>query len=313
MKPFLLWSVALLIGATSCTDQIIQNEKKPFGPVELTFSASNGEMSPGTTTRTLVREGLKTYWVANDRISLIDGANVNNPFITKDGGVVTNFKGKVTQPSPDWYCALYPYNSKAQFDENTFIFTTTLYTHQYAEPGSYASGMNLAVARSANDDAQDLGFYNAAAYLRVIISPEYEGDDISSMRLNGNNGELLAGDVTIPATYEDEVVARVIDNENASETIYLDQARQGQTCIKGKSYYFVLAPTNMTEGFTLTLVNEEGKTAAIRKAGPVDFSRNVVNTITITEATFDGEECGTVTSDGLFTCLLYTSPSPRDA
>lgn len=101
MKPFLLWSVALLIGATSCTDQIIQNEKKPFGPVELTFSASNGEMSPGTTTRTLVREGLKTYWVANDRISLIDGANVNNPFITKDGGVVTNFKGKVTQPSPD--------------------------------------------------------------------------------------------------------------------------------------------------------------------------------------------------------------------
>lgn len=46
MKPFLLWSVALLIGATSCTDQIIQNEKKPFGPVELTFSASNGEMSP---------------------------------------------------------------------------------------------------------------------------------------------------------------------------------------------------------------------------------------------------------------------------
>lgn len=301
MKPFLLWSVALLIGATSCTDQIIQNEKKPFGPVELTFSASNGEMSPGTTTRTLVREGLKTYWVANDRISLIDGANVNNPFITKDGGVVTNFKGKVTQPSPDWYCALYPYNSKAQFDENTFIFTTTLYTHQYAEPGSYASGMNLAVARSANDDAQDLGFYNAAAYLRVIISPEYEGDDISSMRLNGNNGELLAGDVTIPATYEDEVVARVIDNENASETIYLDQARQGQTCIKGKSYYFVLAPTNMTEGFTLTLVNEEGKTAAIRKAGPVDFSRNVVNTITITEATFDGEECGTVTSDGLFT------------
>ena len=61
----------------------------------------------------------------------------------------------------------------------------------------------------------------------------------------------------------------------------------------------------MTEGFTLTLVNEEGKTAAIRKAGPVDFSRNVVNTITITEATFDGEECGTVTSDGLFTVTSW--------
>lgn len=38
-----------------------------------------------------------------------------------------------------------------------------------------------------------------------------------------------------------------------------------------------------------------------RESGPVDFSRNVVNTITITEATFNGEECGTLTSDGLFT------------
>lgn len=100
MKLFLL-SVVLLIGTTSCTDQIVQNEEKPSGPVELTFSASNREMISGPTTRTLVREGLKTLWVANDRISLIDGANVNNPFITKDGGVVTNFKGKITQSSPD--------------------------------------------------------------------------------------------------------------------------------------------------------------------------------------------------------------------
>ncbi|WP_185681408.1 GLUG motif-containing protein [Phocaeicola dorei] len=301
MKSFLLWSVVLLIGATSCTDQLIQHEEKPSGPVELTFSASNGEMVSGPTTRTLVREGLQTFWVANDRISLIDGANVNNPFITKDGGVVTNFKGKVTQPSPDWYCALYPYNRDAQFDENTFVFTTRLYTHQYAEPGSYASGMNLAVGRSLSADAQDLGFYNAAAYLCVTISPEYTGDDISSMRLSGNNDELLAGDVTIPVLYEDDMIATVIDNENASGTIYLDQAGQGQTCIKGKNYYFVLAPTNMTEGYTLTLVNEEGRTATIQEAGPVDFGRNVVHAITIEEATFDGDECGKLTDDGLFT------------
>lgn len=299
MKNLFLWGIVLIITATSCTEQLVLDDDIRSGPIELTFSASNLEMDADPITRSLVREGNKIYWVANDRISVIDAANVNNSFITKDGGLVTNFKGTVTAESV-WYCALYPYNSQLEFDQDTYVFTTKLYTHQYAEPGSYASGMNLAVARSADGDAQSLGFYNSASYLKVTIPSDYS-TDIYSMRLKGNGDELLAGDVTIPATVEEEMYARVIKNENASKIIYLDQRVEGQPCIKGKNYYFVLAPTSMENGFTLTLVNEEGKTAEINYPGKIDFERNIINSITLVDdVTFDGDDCGERTEDGLY-------------
>ena len=280
----------LLIGAASCTDEIIVQESVETGaPVELTFKASNGEFDSNVSTRTLVREGFKTYWTANDRISLFDGAE-NNPFITKDGGLVADFRGTVTQQA-EMYCALYPYNKDATFSYDTRLFETVLYAEQYAEPDSYASGMNLAVARSTASDAQDLGFYNSASYLRVIIPEDYAGDAIYSMKLTGNNNENLAGDVEISVSSPEETGARVIENENAKKAIYLNQINEDDICYPGKSYYFVLPPTNMTQGYTLTLFNKQGGTCTITGA-PTDFLRNTVYDVTIGDETFDEPSCG---------------------
>ena len=280
----------LLIGAASCTDEIIVQESVETGaPVELTFKASNGEFDSNVSTRTLVREGFKTYWTANDRISLFDGAE-NNPFITKDGGLVADFRGTVTQQA-EMYCALYPYNKDATFSYDTRLFETVLYAEQYAEPDSYASGMNLAVARSTASDAQDLGFYNSASYLRVIIPEDYAGDAIYSMKLTGNNNENLAGDVEIVVMYPEETGAKVIENENAKKAIYLNQINEDDICYPGKSYYFVLPPTNMSQGYTLTLFNKQGGTCSI-PGEPTDFLRNKVYDVTIGDVTFDEPSCG---------------------
>lgn len=299
-SSILLLSVALLFGATSCSESIMQEGgSASSGPIDLTFSALSSEMKYQVNTRTLVREGNQTMWVANDRISVFDGNNQNNPFITKDGGIMTDFRGTVSATT-DWYCALYPYNSRAEFDPSSYTFTTQLYIRQYAEPGSYASGMNLAVSRSTKEDAQDLAFYNSASYLRVHISSDYKGDAISSMRLSGNNGELLAGDVTISVYDPNETSAVVIDNEQASQTIYLDQVQGGEICYPGKDYYFVLAPVNMVKGYTLTLVNEKGQIATIKNDESTSFTENNIVTIEVENAEFSGDECGTITEDGLF-------------
>ena len=217
-KFILLSSAALLIGAASCnSDEIIVQESNGVEhSVKLTFRASDAELNDNASTRTLVREGFRTYWTANDRISLF-AETKNYPFITKDGGLVADFQGEVDQTA-EWYCALYPYNSKATFNYDEFIFRTVLYSEQYIEPDSYASGMNLAVARSTADDAQDLAFYNSASYLRVNISEDYTGDAIYSMKLTGKNNESLAGDVEIAVMYPDETGAKIIENENGTYT-----------------------------------------------------------------------------------------------
>ena len=293
MKNFIsfLSSAVLLIGVASCnSDEIIVEEPNESGnSIELTFRASDAESNGNASTRTLVREGFRTYWTANDRISLFAG-DKNYSFITKDGGLVADFQGTVDQTA-EWYCALYPYNRNATFDYDGFVFQTVLYSEQYAEPDSYASGMNLAVARSTSDDAQDLAFYNSASYLRVNISENYTGDDIYSMKLTGNNNENLAGDVEIVVMYPEETGAKVIENENAKKAIYLNQINEDDICYPGKSYYFVLPPTNMTNGYTLTLFNKQGGTYTITGEA-TDFLRNMVYDVTIDDVTFDEPSCG---------------------
>ena len=315
-KISLFLSVALLIGATSCTEEVvIQNVKDGSEAVELEFEAASSGWDTSSKTRTLVREGEQTMWIANDRIGIFAGGtnDVSYPFITKDGGIVANFKGTVEETAPI-YCALYPYNKESTLEN--YEFTTVLYAQQYAEPNSYASGMNLAVSRSYESNAQDLNFSNAASYLCVSIPSDYSGDDIYSMRLKGNNGELLAGNVTINVYDVRETPAIVIDDEDASETIYLNQINPGAKCLKGKDYYFVLAPTDMTQGYTLTLVNGDGKTDAI-VGEPTNFERNHVYHVVVGETKFEGDECGTLTDDGLFTVTdldcLYTWASRVEA
>lgn len=297
-KSFLLVS-AVLLGTASCTEEIIvENGDNISGTTELTFSALSEKRESNGMTRTLIREGNQTLWISNDRISLFASETSNNPFITKDGGIVADFKGTVSQTA-DTYYALYPYNSQAKFEASTSTFTTVLYAQQYAEPDSYASGMNVAIAKSSQSDAQNLNFANAASYLRVEIPESYSGDPIYAMELSGNNGELIAGDITTSAVSNATAPAVVIDNKNASNTIYLNQINQGDVCISGKSYYFVLAPTDMTAGYTLRLTNGAGKTATVT-GEPTNFQRNHVYTVTLDNSlSFEGDDCGETTTDGL--------------
>ena len=299
-KDFLiLSSVVLLMGATSCTDEIIVQSVENSDPVTLTFTASQEELSYQSSTRSLIREGESVYWVANDRISVFagDGSAYNYPFITKDGGVVTDFQGDVNNTPESYYYALYPYNPTASI--NGRIISTVLHSHQYLEPNSYASGMNISVSRSSNKDAQDLAFLNSTACLKVIIDKNYQGDKIYSMRLRGNDNENIAGDITIEVIPSNPS-AVVVQNDNAVQTIYLDRINPDDYAMPGLSYYFVLAPTNMPNGFTLTLVNENGQTCEKVFDEAYNFIRSKVETVTISEATFSGDECGEYTGDGLY-------------
>ena len=113
-KLFVSLSVALLIGATSCSDEVVVRNQQGGdldSPMELTFSATGDEMvlTGNTSTRSLVREGKSVLWIANDRISVFagEGTEYNYPFITKDGGVVTNYKGTVSHTPEKYYYALY--------------------------------------------------------------------------------------------------------------------------------------------------------------------------------------------------------------
>lgn len=290
MKHFYFLSVALLLGATSCTEEIIvQNESGSKEPIELSFKASSEEINTESmNTRTLVRDGVNIYWIANDMISLFANGT-NNSFVTKNGGIVTDYEGSV-QEEADIYYALYPYDRTASIEGSEI--TTTLYTDQYAEPNSYASGMDISVAKSGTSSAHDLGFYHSPSYLAVHISEDYTGDNITSMELRGLNGESLAGQVRIDVNQTDEdgesYPEAVLTGENSSEVIFMNHKDPYTRMLPGKAYYFVLVPQTFENGYVIRLVNDKNQICDIEKTdnAPYVFERNVVRNVMIESATF---------------------------
>lgn len=204
---------------------------------------SNG--LPDASTRTELTTDNAVYWEANDAISLFDPTGANNLFSTTQSGPSVIFTGEAT-PTKDTYYALYPYDANAQIEGTTI--TTTLPAEEDAREGSFAHGLNPSVATA--DATNNLYFKNVCALVKFTLDGSIT-TTITKATLCGNNGEALAGTVTIDASQENPITN--VDPEWAG----IEIALKGNL-IAGKTYYFVTAPATLSKGLTLSLYDDKG-------------------------------------------------------
>ena len=201
------------------------------------------EFSAGTeaTTRTILTEGNKVNWETNDAISLFDPQSNNNRFTTSESGSSVTFTGTAISDEGNYY-ALYPYDESATISGS--IITTTLPAQQTAHAGSFASMLNPSVAVA--DENKNLHFKNTCALIKFTL--DSGNNSISRITFRGNNGELLAGTVSIDATQP--VPSANIQTEGAATTLEMTG-----TFESGKTYYFVTAPGTLSNGITIRIYN----------------------------------------------------------
>ena len=204
------------------------------------------EFSAGTeaTTRTILTEGNKVNWETNDAISLFDPQSNNNRFTTSESGSSVTFTGTAISDKGNYY-ALYPYDESATISGN--IITTTLPAQQTARAGSFASMLNPSVAVA--DENKNLHFRNTCALIKFTL--DSGNNSISRITFRGNNGELLAGTVSIDATQP--APSANIQTEGAATTLEMTG-----TFESGKTYYFVTAPGALSNGITIRIYNKDG-------------------------------------------------------
>ncbi len=253
MKYLNLLSAALLISAVACTNES-QELSNPSGDIQkISFEATILDMEDageleGVDTRSMMREGGEIYWNANDALGVFRQDGTATPFTTENGGKVTRFEGY--QDVTGEFYALYPYNKDAKLSGN--IISTKLSAVQYPEPGSFYNGGNILLAKTKQNETAH--FHNVCAWFRVSISEDY-AKEITGITLEGNNGELLAGDVTIDVSSDDDFKMSVVNSEKASKKISMSTEDHFYT---GKYYYFILAPQTFEKGIKLTLINKDG-------------------------------------------------------
>lgn len=255
MKYLNLLSAALLISAVACTEESLE-ESNPSGEMrKVSFNATILDMEDAgeleeKNTRSMMREGGEIYWNANDMLGVFTLDGTLQDFRTENGGKVTRFEGYNDVPGE--FYAFYPYNENATL--NGDIISTELSAVQYPEPGSFYNGGNILLARTRYGATQTAYFHSVCTWVRVSISEDYAGQ-ITGMILEGNNNELLAGDVTIDASLGNDAKITVVNSEKASKKIVMNTEDHFYT---GKYYYFVLAPQTFEKGVTVTLVNKDG-------------------------------------------------------
>lgn len=236
----ILYLAVLTAMVSACSEDELADNTQPSGKVPMEFYANTD-----ASTRTELTTKNAVHWEANDAISLFDPKGDNNRFYTTESGPSVTFTGEAT-PAEGTYYAFYPYDTNAQIEGTTI--TTTLSAEQDAREGSFAQSLNPSVATA--DATNNLYFKNVCALVKFMLDGSIT-TTITKATLCGNNGEALAGTLTIDASQENPIAN--VDPEWAG----IEIALKGNL-IAGKNYYFVTAPATLNKGLILSLYDNKG-------------------------------------------------------
>ena len=284
MKKLLIVSSILVAFAISCEDVTVQNNNVQTVEITTITAESN---SNSEQTKTLLDEGMKTNWIAGDAINVFFGASESGVFTTEDSGDIAQFKGYIsvvtgggeslTDETSLW--GVYPYSKDTKCDGTNITYT--LPSIQASKADSFADDLFPQIAKSKNFY---MSFYNLCGLIRFKVASE----DIVKVKIKGKNEESLAGTALVGM---DDVpfVKEITDGKSELEM----SAPDGECFNTDAYYYFVLYPTNFTEGLTITYYKENS--SASYDISTYNLARNKCASITDKDAglTFSDDDSGT--------------------
>ena len=265
MKRFSI-SIAILALAFTWSCQRVEETFVQRGPVSgelLTVEATIAEATPSAAvpvdepeTKTILQpNGKDIYWTPGDSINLFYGSFTSSmfsndiiepkPVATFSGriGAVTGFSEEGMGAQTFW--GVYPYDRWNTCDGSSV--TLKILNRQFASPGSFGRGMNPSVA---NSPGLGLSFYNVGSWFRFSVSQS----GITSATFSGNNGEILAGKVTVKMDSNGKPVINDIVDGQTSITV---TPEGGGSFVPNMYYYITLIPQVIEgTGYTLTLYKE---------------------------------------------------------
>lgn len=235
MKLILLAGATLAI-ISSCSKEAAPVEDNKSGLKKIVLSAGAELLSSTEDTKVYFDDWstYQLYWANQDNISVFSGSGNYEFTNTASAGTVATFEGEIVPASS--YTALYPYNSSATLESG--VVSTTFPAAQAAVADGTAKEALLAVAVS---DGGNLNFKN----IYGIVKFEIVDDDITSVTLEGNNGEVLAGDIDITV---DATPSYVVTGNPSTEIVLTPYGRS--TFVAG-DYAIAVLPVEFTHGFKL--------------------------------------------------------------
>ena len=270
LKRYFIAPFACLLTVAACT--LEKTELSQDLTVQSTIIASFDGNKTKTTLDTSEGAHSTISWVADDAISVFTAkaSDGGSKFTTADGGAEATFVGEIVSGASKFY-GVYPYREDVSFDGSK-TFTTLLPSVQQAVENDFDPASFISVASTTSGDASALQmcFFNVCGGLRFTV----DESGITKVVLKGNNGEDLAGTLSINASDPKQPVATIKSNASSSVELVADDS-----FIPGEFYYFSLLPQVFSKGFSLEFYKGSSKYKTTTTGALVTFKRSVFSTV----------------------------------
>lgn len=244
----------LLLSLAGCK----QDEMQSSHQSDTRLTSVKATTSAAVKSRTQL-SGNAVVWEQSDAIGIFSNttAEAVRYDLTEIQGDEARFESETGVSGEEFY-AFYPYSAQSAVDGTKISYRLT--DGQDYRAGSFDTGDCPMVAKSTNSDFR---FLQTCGIIRLRLTGTMA---VSAIRLQGNNGEALAGDGTIDVA-SDAPVFTIDGNGDKQTTIQLRTSANVQLSeLSVTEFYFVVAPQTLTQGITVDITGTiNGKEQTIRK------------------------------------------------
>lgn len=266
--------IALMMALVSCQTEKLVEETTTSNVVYQAYTDADEN------TKTSMDQDFNVIWSEGDEVSIFEGSAVNQKYRTKTFGSTSTemeFVGGssfVAGTEIASNVAVYPYSSelsiKKSGDKYTVGNVVFPEAQMYAE-SSFGKGVAPMVAVTSSTSDKVLKFKNAFGGVNLQLVGT---DKIKSITLSGNNGEVICGAANVSVS--NAVVPEVtMTGTGTSITLECGEGVQLNESTP-TSFYIVLPPVAMANGFTAIVTDTEGKTMTMSSSKAQTISRNTM-------------------------------------
>ena len=280
----------LLLSLAGCK----QDEMQSLRQSDTRLTSVKATTSAAVKSRTQL-SGNAVVWEQSDAIGIFSNttAEAVRYDLTEIQGDEARFESETGVSGEEFY-AFYPYSAQSAVEGTRISYRLT--DGQDYRAGSFDTGDCPMVAKSTNSDFR---FLQTCGIIRLRLTGTMA---VSAIRLQGNNGEALAGDGTIDVA-SDAPVFTIDGNGDKQTTIQLRTSANVQLSeLSVTEFYFVVAPQTLTQGITVDITGTiNGKEQTIRKQTQksITVTRSVISSFAAVDTDAELEPEGPTDRDVL--------------
>ena len=243
-------------------------------------------------TKTITKDGNKVIWCEGDKVSILNGQNINEEFIVKKG-----FGGKTTTTLQKVESSDFPAGSGDTFDaniayyphgniaycgtENNHSLEVTIPDSQTYYSNSFGSGSLPMVAVTTSKTDNTLSFKNIFGMLKLQLKSSPYVCKVKSITIKGNNKEKLSGEAILKCSNTEDPTISFVEAE-ANDYIKLD-------CGEGvelnhntvTEFWITLPPITFYNGITASIELTDGTVVDKSSKSALTITRSVVKPMSV--------------------------------